>query len=75
MEAKFVGKGWIKNFDNGGHIISLSIKKDDVLNLTADQYGNIRLSVGSLKTPEEKSKATHSVKVDAYWYEHHPEVQ
>ena len=74
MEAKYVGKGWLKEFDGGGHVISISVKRKDILDLPEDEYGNIRLSVGSMRKPDEKSKATHSVKVDAYWYEKHGDV-
>lgn len=67
QESKnYVGSGWIKTFENGGEIINLSL---DIAKLTAlpmDKYGNIKLTVGKLKTVNEKSKATHSVYENTY---------
>jgi len=62
----YVGKGWKKEFANGGYVINMSIKKEELLKLTPNQYGDIRLVIGSRKQPDEKSKATHWVSVDSF---------
>jgi len=66
MSKQYVGSGWQKTFDNGGSVVNISVKKEDVQNLTADQYGNVYLVVGERKEPDAKSKATHWVAVDSY---------
>lgn len=73
MAKTFVGSGWEKKFDNGGSAISISVDLAKVNNLPVDKYGSVRLSVSTRKTPDEKSKATHSVAVDDYYYSKHPE--
>jgi hypothetical protein len=68
MEKKFIGGGWEKKFENGGSNISCSIKKKDLIDLPEDGYGNVRIVVGTRREPDPKSKQTHSVTVDAYFY-------
>jgi hypothetical protein len=68
---KYVGSGWSKEFSNGGSIINLSLNITKIMNeveTTTDKNGNhwIKLTVGKLKTPNEKSKATHSVYEDTF---------
>jgi len=57
-ERVFVGKGW----ENKGGI-SISIKQAQIASLVPNEWGDVRLFVGRLKTPEERSKATHFVAV------------
>jgi hypothetical protein len=68
-DKKYVGGGWEKKFENGGSIISISIKKADLMDMPEDGFGNIRLVVGTRRAPDEKSKQTHSVTVDQYFYD------
>ncbi len=67
MAKNYVGKGWGKKFDNGGMVVSISIKAADVFSLPQDEHGNIHLSVGQRKEPDEKSKADWNVTEDEYW--------
>jgi hypothetical protein len=69
MADKFYcGKGWSKTFDNGGTNISVSVELDKVMELPVDQYGNVHLVVGQRKEVDPKSKASHWVAKDDYWY-------
>lgn len=61
MNTKFVGKGWA--FQYG---INISLKKSELEALEPNQYGDIKLCVMQRKEPDEKTKATHFVKVDDY---------
>lgn len=61
MNNIFVGKGW--SFSKG---INISLKKEDLMSLEPNQYGDIKLCVMQRKEPDEKTKATHFVKVDDY---------
>lgn len=58
MEAKFVGKGWSTNYEG----MRISLKREDLLTLPVNQYGDILLYVGKRKEQDPKSKATHFVK-------------
>jgi hypothetical protein len=71
-DKTYVGVGWEKKFNDGGSAISISVKLVDVNKLAVDKYGNVRLVVATRRTPDEKSKATHSVAVDDYWYSKNP---
>jgi hypothetical protein len=62
----YLGNGWVKTFENGGNIISLSLNLDKLKLLPVDNYGNVRVIVGQLKAINQKSKATHSVYEDTY---------
>jgi deferrochelatase/peroxidase EfeB len=62
----YVGKGWIKKFDNGGTVINVKLNLAELNKLTPNQYGDIALVVGERKQPDEKTKATHHVTVDTY---------
>jgi len=65
-KATYVGSGWLKVFENGGKVLNLSIKKEAIDQLPVDKYGNVYLTAGARKEPDEKSKATHWVAVDDY---------
>jgi hypothetical protein len=65
-QKRYVGKGWLKTFSNGGAVVNISISKKDVTALEADKYGQVHLVVQERRAPDEKSKATHSVSVDDY---------
>ena len=68
MESKkytFVGDGW-----NGKYDIKLSLKLSSLVGMDTDQWGNIHLVLKERKTPSEKSKSTHFVAVDDWYYEH-----
>jgi hypothetical protein len=67
MNTKFVGKGWA--FQYG---INISLKKSELEALEPNQYGDIKLCVMQRKDPDEKTKATHFVKVDDYVKEEKP---
>jgi hypothetical protein len=54
---KYVGKGWANDYG-----IKVQLKKDDLLNLPTNKYGDIEVFVGQRKAVDEKSKATHWVK-------------
>jgi hypothetical protein len=58
-QDNFVGTGW----ENKGGI-RISIKKDKIAELETNQYGDVILFVGKLREPNEKSHATHFVKVN-----------
>lgn len=58
-QNNFVGTGW----ENSGGI-RISIKKDKIAELETNQYGDVVLFVGKRREIDEKSKATHFVKVN-----------
>lgn len=62
--ATFIGSGWETKYG-----VNLSLKKSELDNLPTDKYGNIFVAVSKRKEQDEKSKATHYVKVDDYRYE------
>lgn len=57
----FVGSGW-----GWEHGVNISIKKEKIVNLPVDKFGNIRLQVNKRKEADEKSKSTHYVAVDTH---------
>ena len=69
---QFINGIWIreKKFDNGGSILSVSVKGeaiDDIcrqLKQLAAESGWARLTIGGLRNPTEKS--THSIYVDTW---------
>ena len=61
---QYVGKGWLKEFQNGGHVLNISIKVGELP--LPDEYGNVNLTVGKRREPDEKTKATHWVAIDTY---------
>jgi hypothetical protein len=54
---KYVGKGWKNDYG-----IKVQLKKQDLLDLPTNQYGDIEVFVGQRKEVDQKSKATHWVK-------------
>jgi hypothetical protein len=54
---KYVGKGWSNQYG-----IKVQLKKQDLLDLPTNQYGDIEVFVGQRKEVDPKSKATHWVK-------------
>jgi len=66
MDKNYVGSGWEKTFDNGGSIINVKLKVEDIAELPQDDYGNISIKVCQRKEPDPKSKATHYVIEDTY---------
>jgi len=67
-ERIYVGKGWKKTFDNGGHIINLNLDLDKLNELPVKEittkngtFRQISVSVASLRQAEEKSKADHTL--------------
>jgi len=64
----FVGNGWKRDFDNGGSVINISVNLDKLAACPQDKYGNVRLVVGERRAVDEKSKSTHTVSVDDYYY-------
>jgi hypothetical protein len=54
---KYVGKGWSNQYG-----IKVQLKKQDLLDLPTNQYGDIEVFVGQRKEVDQKSKATHWVK-------------
>lgn len=54
---KYVGKGWKNDYG-----IKVQLKKEDLLNLPTNAYGDIEVFVGQRKEVDPKSKATHWVK-------------
>ena len=54
---KYVGKGWKNDYG-----IKVQLKKEDLLNLPTNAYGDIEVFVGQRKEIDPKSKATHWVK-------------
>lgn len=65
-QKNYVGRGWIKTFQNGGSVINISLKMADLEKLTPNQYGDIKLVVAQRREPDAKTKATHSVYEDTY---------
>lgn len=64
-DKNYVGSGWEKKFDNGGSIINLSLRLEDLNKLPVDKYGCIKLTVGSRQSAST-SKATHNVFENSY---------
>ena len=60
----YVGSGWSSEYG-----VNISIKKADIDKLPVNKYGDILLSVGQRKSPDEKSKATHYVTVNDWAYD------
>ena len=60
-ETKFVGKGWA--FEYG---VNIKLKKADLMDIPENEYGDISLTVMRRREPDEKTKATHFVKVNDY---------
>ena len=54
---KYVGKGWANQYG-----VKVQLKKQDLLDLPTNQYGDIEVFVGQRKEVDQKSKATHGVK-------------
>ncbi len=54
---KYVGKGWSNQYG-----VKVQLKKQDLLDLPTNQYGDIEVFVGQRKEVDQKSKATHWVK-------------
>ena len=54
---KYVGKGWANQYG-----VKVQMKKQDLLDLPTNQYGDIEVFVGQRKEVDQKSKATHWVK-------------
>jgi hypothetical protein len=54
---KYVGKGWANQYG-----VKVQVKKQDLLDLPTNQYGDIEVFVGQRKEVDQKSKATHWVK-------------
>ena len=54
---KYVGKGWSNQYG-----VKVQLKKQDLLDLLTNQYGDIEVFVGQRKEVDQKSKATHWVK-------------
>lgn len=54
---KYVGKGWKNDYG-----IKVQLKKEDLLNLPTNAYGDIEVFVGQRKEVDPKSRATHWVK-------------
>jgi hypothetical protein len=65
-EKRYVGKGWMKKFDNGGAVINVSLKIDQLKVLTPNEYGDVCIVVGERREPDSKSKATHWAAVDDF---------
>lgn len=55
----YVGSAFKKDFEDGGKAYNVSLKKDDVEKLKADDYGNIRISIAKKK--DAGDGPTHSV--------------
>ena len=65
-DKNFLGKGWIKTFQNGGSIINLSLTLEELNKLPVDNYGCIKVEVHQRKEQDPKSKATHYVVETTY---------
>lgn len=63
-ETIYLGNGWEDQYGNN---VSINIEKLNQAiasgKLEVNKYGDVKLRVGKLKTPNEKSKATHYVAV------------
>ena len=57
-QRNYVGKGWQSKDEI---FINIKLKKADLINIDENQWGEISLTIAKRKTPDEKSKATHSV--------------
>lgn len=64
-EKNYVGNGWERSTQYG-IFTSLSLNLEKLNGLPTDKYGNIRLTLGRLKTPNKTSKATHWIAEDTY---------
>ena len=63
-EKIYLGNGWENQY---GLKVSINIEKLNQAiatgKLEVNKYGNVKINVGKLKQPNEKSKATHFVAV------------
>ena len=63
-EIIYLGNGWENQY---GLNVSINIEKLNQAiatgKLELNKYGNVKINVGKLKQPNEKSKATHFVAV------------
>lgn len=64
-QKNFVGNGWAKTFNNGGTIINISLKLDDLNKIPTNEKGYIRLVVAQRREPND-SGSTHYVYEDTY---------
>jgi hypothetical protein len=65
--SKFIGQAWADDFG-----ITASIKIEDLKHLIEsgqfplNQYGEVRIRIGKLSKPNERSRATHFVRMYEY---------
>ena len=59
---KYVGKGRVKTFQNGGSVINIGIRYAD---LQPNERGYINLTVAEMRNPDDKGN-THTVYVNEY---------
>lgn len=62
-ERNFLGNGWkASKYD----IVNLSLNLEKLKALPVNEYGDIKISVASMKEPNAKTKATHTVYENDY---------
>lgn len=59
-KKEYVGNAFKKDFEDGGKAYNVSLKKDSLEKISADDYGNVRLSIAPKKDPAPGSPS-HSV--------------
>lgn len=59
-KKEYVGNAFKKDFEDGGKAYNVSLKKDSLEKISADDYGNVRLSIAPKKDPTPGSPS-HSV--------------
>lgn len=63
MAKNYLGNGWkAEKYD----IINLSVNLEKLNQLTPNEYGDIKITVASMKEPNAKTKATHTVYENDY---------
>ena len=65
-DKNYLGLGWEKVFNNGGSVINLSLKLEDLQDLPVNEYGDIKIVVARRKEPDAKTRSTHLVYEDTY---------
>lgn len=65
-QKNYLGNGWERTFNNGGSIINLSVKIEELKKLPVDKYGCVKITVSKMRDVNEKTKATHTVYENDY---------
>ncbi len=65
-EKNYIGSGWERKFDNGGSVINLSLRIEDIQKIPVDKHGCIKVTVSSRRPSGDPKDPTHSVYENSY---------